>query len=299
VALNNAPQARTRPTKKPSRFNYHFAPHTANFIRKLVFHPCSIPFQVYVETFIPCFIDMLLFESIPELDDIFRAKAELMVAEGRAGSSKRRRHLSSVHLEEAIRPEEKPTQQALKGLLRITQPLEKIGYLFLLYAGTERFFHNWAMLLNNFEHCAKPDSEGPLQMHSLTHDETSPAAPQPLFMFILDQDRAHWGPSTQQVALPFGNYSVTVEATFKSKASNDYNIRVGFFAPFSFGTPTFWSEIITIGPGETGSCLIQADVFFPAITGGSVQWIYEGDAVPVGVTVVSSSISIYSFQPGR
>lgn len=285
--------------KQPQPFAHGFAPNAANFVHKLIFHECSVPLQVYIETFIPAFIDMVLFITIPYFDDIVRSAGEAIAGDPVKRGSRKHRHTALSLLPE---PDDKPTnraQQGLRTVLRFTQPLETIGYVFLLYAGTERFFYNWNSMLYGFTHCGKPPSEGPLTRHS---DPTAlPIGPgaEPLFMNIVDQNRANWPTTNQVVTVPRGHYQVTVEATFKSRAISDSNVQILIRAPFSIPFDGYESGYITLEPGGTGSCVMSAHVYFPLLTGGTIQWLYQGDAVPVGIEIPSCSVSVFSFQPGR
>jgi len=288
-----------RPGKYQGPFKNGFAPATFNLIKKLVFHECSVPFQVYVETFIPCFVKMVLTIIVPQSDDIFRAQAEGMVADRFGRSGRRRSHMSLVPLATVEGPAATKAAQGLKAILALSAPLETIGYGMLLYGATEQFAHDWTSLLYNFQHCARPPSTGPLQRHATQYSSVAPGVPFPIFLNVLDQDRAGWGSSNQICPVPFGHYSVTLEATFTSQAITDSEVEVLIEAPLAFTTQPRKSGRITLSPGGTGSCCVQADLFFPAVSGGSIQWLFDGDAVPVGIIIQSASVSIYQFQPGR
>jgi hypothetical protein len=285
--------------KTPTPFPHGFAPNAANFVKKLIFHECTIPLQVYIETFIPCYIDMVLFITIPYFDDIVRASGEAIAGGGVARGNWKHRHTSKSQLPAPETKAQRRAQQALRTVLTITQPLEKIGYTFLLYAGTERFFYNWNSLLYGFEHCGKPPSEGPLQRHSDAQGLPISPAPRPLFMNILDQNRANWSNSNQLATVPRGHYQVTIEATFRSRAINVSHVQTKISCPFSIPYDDYESGYIRLEAGGTGSCVFTAHVFFPLLTGGTIQWLYDGDAVPIGIDILSCSVSIYSFQPGR
>lgn len=287
------------PTKGPGPLDGGFAPNTTNFISKLIFHPCSIPFQVYVETFIPIFIDLVLFITIPTFDDIIRERGEGIARDPIRGGGKRRRHIALNILPEPEGRAQRAAQQGLKTVLRVTGPLETIGYAFLLYAGVERFYYQWHSALYGFEHCGKPPSEGPYQAHSDLQGLPINPAGLPLFMNVVDQNRASWPASNQILDVPRGHYQVTLEATFTNRAINTANIGLEIRQIGAIPYDITDSGPIPFEAKQTGSIVISAHLFFPLLTGGRLQWTYYGDAVPVGVTIESCSVSVYSFQPGR
>jgi hypothetical protein len=289
----------SKQTKSAAWFKHGFAPNTANFVRNLIFHECSIPLQLYVETFIPAFIDMLIFENLPFWDDIVRASGEALVGRGASPGRKGHRHTGLVQLPEPEGKAERLAAQGLKTLLRLTQPLENIGYVMLLYAGTERFTYNWNSMLYGFKHCGRPPSEGPLQRHSDVQGLPIAAGDNPLYMQIVDQNRANWPTSNQLVTVPRGHYQVTVSATFTSRASNQSKVQIGILAGLSLPYDPYDSDYAVMEPKGPGTCLMTAHVYFPLLTGGTIQWVYRGDAVPVGITIEHCEVSIYSFQPGR
>jgi len=286
-------------TKNALPFSHGFAPNSANFVRNLLFHECSIPFQVYVETFLPSFLEMLFFITVPFFDDILRSTAEELAEEG-AKATRRKSHFRQTYkLPEPATKAQRVARQGLKTVLRLTQPLETIGYVFLLYAGTEKFFYNWNSALYNFEHCGKPPSEGPLQRHSNAQGLPVNPGGEPLFMNIVDQNRANWSTSNQLVAVPRGHYQVTVEATFKSRAISPSQVQIYIIAGLSIPYDSYESGYVTLPAHGEGSCVLSTHVYFPLLTGGTIQWAYQGDAVPVGIDIESCSVSVYSFQPGR
>jgi len=298
MALNKAPQAR-RPGKDALPFANGFAPATANMITKLVFHECSVPFQVYVETFLPCFIQMVITIVSWDISDIIRNSAESIVEQPLKGASKRKGHIKRVLMSPTASPEAQKGSRALGAVLKWTEPLERIGYVMLLYHATEQFSRSWMTMLYNFEHCGKPESEGPFQAHCEAKFDGATGTPVLLSLPIVDQNRANWAHGLSNCALPFGNFSVTLEATFENIANNEAYFSVGFFAGLTTGILPYQSEKITIGPGQTGTVTLHREIYAPLLTGTDLIWWTECQPVPIGQRILSASISIFQFQPGR
>lgn len=288
-----------RPTKDALPFSNGFAPHAANFVTKFIMHECSVPFIVYVETFLPCFLNMLWMITVPDINDLLRMQAEDMTPQAPGSKKPGRGHIRTYGTPRPIGKVESKSQQGLRHLLTVTEPLEKIGYMILLYHQTERFFYNWATLLNNFEHCGKPDSEGPLQRHQDEVQLTSNGTWQGLGLPFVDQNRANWATGNLNAALPRGHYSCTLEVTFRNHSASTLDFECGFETTFAIAFGNQSSGKISLGPGETGTVICHEEYYYPAITGGSIQWIRRSTAVPIGVTIKSAAVSIFSWQPGR
>lgn len=297
MRLNSAPNAR-RPGKDALPFANGFAPATGNMISKLVFHPCSVPFQIYVETFIPCFVKMVLTIVTWDINDIIRNSAESIVEPPVRGGSKRKGHIRRALVAPTVSPEAQKGSRVLGAVLKWTEPLERVGYLMLLYHATEEFSRDWMSLLYNFEHCGKPPSEGPYQAHCDPHNIGATGTPVLLSLPIVDQNRALWARGVSNCALPLGHFSVTLEATFENRAINEATFSVGFFAALTTGVPPYQSEKITLGPGDTGTVTLQREIWAATLVGTDVIWWTECQPLPIGQRVLAASISIFQFTPG-
>ena len=297
-SLNNAPTAR-KPGKEALPFSHGFAPHTSNLVSKLIYHPCSVPFQVYVETFIPAFVKMVVTIVSWDLDDIVRSIGGALIEEAKPPTRGRKRHYRRIPVQAGLSPGQRRAAQGLGTLLRWTEPLEKIGYLMLLYHATEQFSRDWTTMLGGFEHCGKPESEGPLQRHCDPRDVVSNGQDLPLDLDIVDQNRALWAGSDTGVEVPFGHYQCTLECTFEYGGSGDWWGEVSFGAAFTvpYG-PMSSGQVHGNGPGSI-SVLFTVHIFVPTVAGTRINWFRRSVPIPVGIHISQASVSIYSFQPGR
>lgn len=284
-----------RPGKSPGTFG-GFAPNAANFMGNLFFHPCSVPLTVYIKTFVPVFVSMVVFILTPDLNDIVRATGEAATRVTPPSSRRKRRHAQGYVLPTPEGKAERRARQGLATVLRYTQPLETIGYAMLLYFATERLFYQWSTLLYDFEHCGQPPATGPFQRESLQQSVTSTGTPQPLFLPILIQNRANWGTSFNTVTLPFGRYNVTMECKFRSRAINNMEARIGLICPFSNAAGTIWSDEVLLRPGQQGDCIVQFELNIFAVLGSTLTFLRESDPIPVGIIIEQASISLYALE---
>ena len=298
MGINNAPTAR-KPAKDALPFAHGFAPNTANMITKLIYHPCSVPFQVYVETALPAFIKMVITIVTWDVNDIIRNAGEAIKDPPNQRGSKRKRHIRNAKAIPHLSPRQAVASNALNHVLRWSEPLERIGYLMLLYHATEEFSRDWMGLLYNFEHCGKPPSEGPLQRHADPQNQISSGTPQAIAMQHIDVNRAGWPTDFFTCGLPFGHFSVTLEVVFYNTAINDAEFKIGFTAPFTLQAESYWSPPVIIGPDQTGSLVLQREIFAPTLNGTQITWLSESSPIPIGVRIEQASISVFQYQPGR
>lgn len=285
-------------SKNALPFARGFAPNTANLIRNFFMHPCAVPLQIAIETFVPAFLDAALIFFVPELDDILRATGQNAARGPTARGRGRRKHGRAIPLTAVAAEADKRSQHALRMVLTVTQPLENIGYALLLYHSVERFSYTWSSLLYDFEFCGRPPSEGPLQRETPPVGVTSTGTPEPLFLPTLLQNRASWPTSGFQTTLPFGHFIVVMKATFKSRAINPMTARIGFQAFGISGSDLRWSDTQTILPGQQADVVLEEQIFCGLITGCNLQYLRESSAVPIGVDILDASIAIWQFQPG-
>jgi len=299
MPINNGLPTARKPQKDALPFAHGFAPATANMISKLVFHPCSVPFQVYVETFLPAFIKMVITIVTWDVNDIIRNIGEGIAEPPNRRGAKRKRHIRRIRVPVPVNPSAAVASNALNHVLRWSEPLERIGYLMLLYHATEEFSRDWMGLLYNFEHCGKPPSEGPLQRHADPQNQISSGSPQTFALQHVDQNRALWPTDFFTCGLPFGHFSVTLEVTFRNLALNTAGFKIGFTAPFTLQSDSYWSDEILIGPDDTGSVVLQREIFAPTLVGTQITWLTESWVIPIGTRIEQASVSIFQFQPGR
>lgn len=260
-------------------------PKAANFISFLYEHPCARPWWVYVETFIPAFLQLFITIATLDAEDILRefakGKAYERIARSRGGSRHTRKPLM---LNKPTKPQIL-TQRGLKTLLIITEPLEIIGFVWLLWSATEQFFYNWQSMLMQSAFCSTPIDTGPfyrsrapgLFIGILPEGSATPLP-------ILQQDRAGWGSGGFSVSLPPGLYRGVYAVSIQGPPGGLTGVR----ARLRIGAGVF--ETIIDGPagdlgaGEEGSFLVSGTFFIPIITGGgSMGWELVGPAVPAGV----------------
>ena len=104
-----------------------FYPKTQNFIRSQLMNPCAKPWWVWVETFLPAFLNLVIVVSLLDINDAIRARGKKIsagskMASGRGRGGKRVIVIKGIKIEI-----ERYQQKGLRTLLIVTQPLEFIG----------------------------------------------------------------------------------------------------------------------------------------------------------------------------
>jgi len=260
-------------------------PKAANFVQFLYDHPCARPWWVYVETFIPAYLQLFITISIFDAEDIMRAFAKGKAYERISGARGGSRHTRKPRMQNKPTGTQIFTQRGLRTLLIVTEPLELIGFVWLLYSGTEQFFYNWQSMLMESPYCTTPVDTGPfyrsrapgLFIGILPEGSATPLP-------ILNQDRAGWGSGGFSVSLPpglfRGLYAVEIQAPPGGLTGVHARLRIGagVFETLIDGPAT------DLAAGETGSFLVSGTFFIPIIIGGgSMGWELVGPAVPAGV----------------
>jgi len=260
-------------------------PKAANFVSFLAEHPCARPWWVYVETFIPAFLQLFITIATLDAEDILREFAKGKAYEQVVGSRGGSGHTRKPQLQAKPTGAQTFTQKGLKTLLIITEPLEIIGFIWLLAGATEQFFYNWQSMLMQSTFCENPIRTGPfmrsrqpgLFIGILPEGSATPLPD-------LNQDRAGWGSGGFSVDLPPGNYTgiyaCSIQAPPGGLSGVHTRIRIanGILNSLCDGPDS------SLAAGEVGDFLVQCNFnIFDLPGGGSMGWELVGPAVPAGV----------------
>lgn len=269
-----------------------FLPGTTSFMKSILYHRCARPWYVYVETSIPALIELVITVTIPDFNDLVRARGEGIVSAKPGPGGRRKRHLARPVLGSRKTEKEKYARGGLKFLLTITKPLEFIGFTFLLYFAIDRFFYNWQIALDNTRYCTEEIPTGPL-IRSGSGFRAFPSGAGGLFQLVtLEQNRAGWGSTNVGCDLPEGVYSVILAATIVMPGGASPEYAVGLNVTGSpLGGPFIGSKVG--GPaGEQVDLLERFQLFYPLIGVNSISWGLFGPQVPIGVEVIKARVII-------
>ena len=265
-------------------------PKSRNFAQDIVYHGCARPWYVYVEAFIPAFIELLITIWIVDLDDIVRAYGEYQA--GTRGSGKRkhfRRGGQTVSVDVPTAAE----RWSLKGLqhvIRVTAPLEAFGFGFLLLGAADQFFGRWQSLIEESSFCTAPLGTGPFSRRGVSGPLIISPTGQGFGYPELEQNRGAWGNTAFSVSIPNGN--VFMFATLKgtagqaglSNAALRLTVQRGVF------TDTFDSEFLSAGPNEPLEFIVKARFRVPLGVIGQIEWSMVGDGQIGGVIAENGSV---------
>ena len=258
-------------------------PNTANFFRKIVMSPCARPWFVYVETFAPAFIKMVITIGLLQWDDIVRMRAETLAKQGARASKRGIGHARGLRLL-AFEPEhERTAARGLKTLLKITQPLENIGFVVLLYNATEEFYFDWTSLIIRQPYCEAPVRDRPFsrsrqggRIGILPGGDITPLP-------ILDNNGAGYASDSFHVIIPAGAYDAifAVQVQHTGTGTVVAKCRMNYVGDGVAGS--IESEEVVLEPGHSASIVASGGIFFKGPLGGTVTWEMVGTAVPIGL----------------
>lgn len=267
-------------------------PHARNFARVIVHNDCATPWFVYLETFAPAFIRMLITLHWLQWDDIARSIAESKAAPRGSRSARSLRHRVVSAAKGNQYQQERFAQKGLRHLLTITKPIEIIGFAWLLYSATDQFYLDWQTAIMFNSGCFNPASAGPLQRHRTGGSNISilpggGATPLP----ILDQDRAGWGSGAFSCAVPRGSYHVIFALNLRGPSGGISGVRAKIRTTFSPLGNEHYGEPVSAGSFEDFSCMVSTE-FSILDPGGSIGWELEGPAVPVGLLCYGARVIV-------
>ena len=256
---------------------------TANFIKFMVTDQCARPWFVYAETFLPAFLELLLTITMLELNDIVRAYGE-SIAEGGGGKKrKRKRHTPKIRTSGAKTNVERYMQKGLKTLLVVTQPLENIGYAWLLYGATDDFFYDWQTLIEQAPYCEKNDLWGPLSRKRGGGFITILPGGFPIIMTDLTQNRSGWPTTTISAEVPAAENQVVFAATIGAPPGGITGVYIRVKVVDGLGTTYFNSDEQDIPEKGLRDFVIMQNFYVFNIGGAAVSWELVGPAVPAGI----------------
>jgi hypothetical protein len=177
-------------------------------------------------------------------------------------------------------------------VLRLTQPLERVGYITLLYFTVEKFYYNWSMLLKPFTHCSVNPNLGVFTRNGPPIQLSSTGTKLPLFCIDLVQNRTNWANTSSTLAVPFGRFSVIMECTFTSNSVIGFNYEIGCDLAFGyFLGPSSTGQQATHSPG-TVTITHAVDFVCPLVTGGGLDWWYRTSPIPVGIGISEQQVHV-------
>lgn len=265
-------------------------PGARNFIRFILFDPCSRPFWVYALTFLPAALEAFVSVVTITAADIIRDRARKIAPAGGTfppGNPKRK---AGSRVPDGKKPTHKTSAGGLAHLLRWTQPIEDIGLALLLYSAADRFFMRWQSLILSVPTCL--DDLGSFQRSALNRSWNMLFAGGAANMPDLLQNSANWGNNAFVVGLPPGQYQFVFSATLTPTFPATYDAGIQVFHPGLTGAKITRSGLQAIQTGGNTSFIVQKNFIVTGFAGTTLGWQTYGATVPVGITCVNAHIVV-------
>lgn len=281
--------AYTPPIANPARF---LLPKTTNFVRFVIQQECDTDFWIYLETLAPAVLKLAFTVTFLDLNDIIRGSGENIAKNDLKSPRKRGGKMRRGVINN------RPPQHVLKSakgvqfLLRITEPIEKIGFRWLLFAATEQFFQDWQTLIVRSGACGLLPDRGPLTLTRGQVRQGILPGGQPIFCTTVQVNRSGWSHTSFTASLPDGQFMITVQCDVKGPSGGIDGMHIKVVSTIAFIDTVHEGPDQSAQDGETVS--VMGTFFFktPPFVGAVVRWELAGPAVPVGLDSDDAFMSI-------
>ena len=265
----------------------------ANFIKRIALHDCARPWYVYVETFFPAFVELIITVAIFDLEDVLRAHGEKIAAEGKSAGRRKGRHTPKIRITSRDLGIARYTLLGLRTVLIVTKPLELIGFAWLLLSAVDDFFYNWQTLLEQSDFCSQPIESGPLTRSRgpgfigiLPGGAVTPLP-------TVEQNRGAWATIPFDVDLPQGFFTCIWALTVIGPTNTVEDVRLQLRISGNLGPAIVEGDPINIGPHEQVDLIIIVEFFLFSAGGGGITWELAGQPIPVGIESVKGHMSVW------
>lgn len=269
-----------------------FSPGSANFIKRLQYDYCQVPFTIYLETFFPAFIKMLIVQNVPFLDDIIRSSGQALAWGPRADGNNRRHGFKTTLRGSANDVTERYSQRALRHVLVITQPLETIGYLFLLYSTADQFFIDWQSLIDFRGTCVPGASLGMVQRSNPTSELTILEGGDNFTLQTATNTIAPMSSGNGFAGCPQGTYTAYLTLSMLSKVGHQNGLRIGLELQIGDVKTTTWSEPVEINPLLPTDLVVTRDFRVPIGTTAQLRWLVGGVTIAIGALATQGRVMV-------
>ena len=266
----------------------------ANFIKDLITNPCARPWFVYVETFLPAFLKLMITVVLFDVEDAIRAHGESIVRDRKGKKGKR--HSPRIKAQGSPRKIDRYAMKGLKVLLVVTEPLEKIGFTWLVFSAVDQFFYDWQSLLETSGYCLTSDQLGPLTRGRGPGLVSFLEAGVPVILNNMLQNRASWPTTSLGAALPGGRFVAVFGLTVIAPQSGIPFVWIRLRTDSAFGPSITRSDVLTLAPFEQADLVVRHEFFHHLVSGGSIVWEVGGSTIPIGIETVKGHMSVFKRQ---
>ena len=264
--------------------------NAGNFSKEILHSDCSRPWWVYVETFLPCYLDLVLTLSVPDLNDLVRARAYQIAGPGRPGSHFRKRKLKGK--KPAVK---RWSMDKLKWLLIVTEPLELIGFTWLLYSATDDFFANWQSMILKTDYCTFPPNKGPFIRERHNFNNVISESGATMFLTDLIENPGGWLNTSEDMIAVAGSYKIILVADIAGRLADVPNVALQIRVRTSFGDRTFTGPFGTAYKDQPRQFMATVSWHTPAFGEQRFRWDVVGPPVLAGVHIPYCRVTIMRF----
>ena len=267
-------------------------PKANNFANFIFSNDCARPWFVYVKTFLIAFIGLVIVEQIPDLNDLERDYGDKLVGGKGFGKKTGRREGPAQRGRGELTARELKFSKYKAGLgtiLRVTQPLETIGFLWMLWSVGDEFFAQWQGLLMRAGPCMDI-SKGPEQRDAVPHQTPLTIAGASFALVELTHHHTGIVSSPISASVPAGRYTVVAGASIIAPSNGLNNVFLQLRTTFATGPSIKPMDGVSIPPNTAGR--LGGFWQFDIVVGGSIGWEIAGETVPIGVFLEDAFIAI-------
>ena len=275
---------------QPGKFR--FAPKARNFIFNEISHPCARPWYLYVQTFIPAFLKLFITLILLQLDDVIRDYAIVRAGDAPDGARRRGSHFRKLRGSNQATKSQKIFRQGLITVLKVTAPLEAIGFVWLMYTAGDRFFYDWQGLLNMSDFCSRPAFTGPLSRTDPPSQIGSQPFGQGFGYATLVQNRASWSTQPTRALVPEGNIDMMATLTVQRDFSPLDGVALGFRVNVGGKTHEFIGESMTIPDDHPVDLIVRGEVRANVGQTAIIVWLLFGPATGTGMQCHDGDVHI-------
>jgi len=284
-----------------------FFPKANNFVKYMVSHPCAEPWSVLVETFVPCFIkfaatiylfdinDMAI-ERLRQIDDYTSTPRRKRGKKWGRTQSVRDIMKGKRFITKAPFPYSRIGQGLTKTLLTVSAPLERIGFIWLVYAASDQFFYDWTTLLQQRNYCEAGFDTGPLQRAAATAAGLFNTSRPSLALPTLLQNRGGWATTSTGATLPANSYVCMFSLEAKTNFGSITNAYIWLEIHIAgILTDRYESARQTIEFSDWIGMIVNAEINTKLAFSASLSWGMGSDDAPVGACDVrNAKLSVFA-----
>lgn len=229
-----------------------------NAISRISQHQCAAPAYVYVETFLPAFLYMVIWLALFGIEDIIisGSRKTVQVIE-QVGTGRRGKHIRGTRRRGGIGVRPK-YRFGSRFFFRIISAVEFLGFTFQLITAVDFFTIAWTSLVERSVFCQDGAVPGPLQKTNSFAGFLAQTDWQPMDYGVVEQNRSNWLTTTTRAQLPPGRYFAVAAMKATPSGEGTVELTARLRATTASGTKTVDEQTTTLTGGQSGDIILAA-----------------------------------------